>query len=153
MATAKHTPDSAKVSIRLARLQDAPAFARLARQLGYPSSPDQIRKRMTAVRRDHDHLVLAADFGGHVLGWAHAYVRRSIGSDVCVELAGLVVDEAHRGRGVGSLLMDGVEAWAQCKRVGEVCLRSNIIRNRAHKFYEARGYAKVKSQHAFRKTL
>ena len=49
MAATPLPPDLAALTLRPARLTDAPAFANLATQLGYPSSPRQVEERMTAV--------------------------------------------------------------------------------------------------------
>jgi hypothetical protein len=67
-------PDLAAVTLRPASVTDALAFAALATQLGYPSSPREVEERLTTVLEDSNHLSLAAMSGGHVVGWAHAYV-------------------------------------------------------------------------------
>ena len=153
MTTAPDPASSANVKIRPARLTDATAFASLATQLGYNSSPSQVEKRLTAVLHDSKHLILAADAAGEVVGWAHAYLCCLVETDMYVELGGLVVDESHRGRGVGAKLLAEVEKWARQNGARAVSLRSNTIRSKAHKFYAARGYAQIKTQHAFRKSI
>ena len=102
---------------------------------------------------DPKHLILAAVSEGCVVGWAHAYVCCLVESDPFVELGGLVVDESHRGKGVGGKLLAKVEEWARQKGCRTVSVRSNVIRHEAHKFYAARGYDQIKTQHAFRKRL
>lgn len=87
------------------------------------------------------------------MGWAHAYVCNFVESEAFAELGGLVVDESHRGQGVGGKLLERVEDWARQKGCSAVSARSNIIRHEAHKFYAARGYDQTKSQHVFRKRL
>ena len=141
------------ITIRPARLTDAPAFAGLATQLGYSSSPSQVEERLTAVLHDPKHLILAADTGGEVVGWAHAYACSLVESDMHVELGGLVVDESCRGRGIGAKLLEEVERWARQEGARTVSLRSNTIRHQAHKFYASRGYTQIKTQHAFRKPI
>lgn len=145
--------ESLEISIRRADLADASAFARLATQLGYASTENEVEKRLTVVLDDSKHLVLAAVSAGRVVGWAHAYVCCLVESDTFAELGGLVVDESFRGRGVGGRLLGGVESWARQKGCGVVSVRSNIIRQQAHKFYEAHGYQRIKTQHSFRKPL
>ena len=146
-------PDIATLALRPAMLADAQAFARLATQLGYPSSPSQVEERMASVLDDPKHLILAAALGGRVVGWAHAYVCCLVESDTFAELGGLVVDESHRCKGVGGKLLEMVEDWARQKGCGAVSVRSNVIRHQAHKFYAARGYNQIKTQHIFRKAL
>jgi GNAT superfamily N-acetyltransferase len=141
------------VTFRLARLADAPAFANLATQLGYPSAPRQVEERLSTVVDDPKHLILAAVAGGRVVGWAHAYVCCLVESDTFAELGGLVVDESCRGQGVGGKLLEKVEDWARQKGCSAVSARSNVIRLQAHRFYLARGYDQIKTQHSFRKRL
>jgi GNAT superfamily N-acetyltransferase len=74
-------------------------------------------------------------------------------SETFAELGGLVVDESHRGKGVGAILLEKVEDWARQKGCAAISVRSNIIRHEAHKFYLAQGYNHIKTQHAFRKSL
>jgi GNAT superfamily N-acetyltransferase len=74
-------------------------------------------------------------------------------SDLYAEIGGLVVDENQRGMGIGKALMAQAEDWVGDHGIHEVRLRSNIIREAAHQFYEAMGYENIKSQFTFRKTL
>ena len=69
------------------------------------------------------------------------------------EIVGLVVDAAHRGRGVGRRLVAEVEAWAAARGLEVVTVRSNVARTESHPFYERLGYARTKTQHAYRKRL
>ena len=145
--------DLPEVTLRKAQLADAPALARLATQLGYPSSPRQVDERLANVLEDPRHLIVAAVVEGRVVGWAHAYVCCLVETDIFAELGGLVVDESCRGKGVGGKLLANVEKWARTQGCSAVSLRSNVIRTEAHKFYVARGYAQIKTQHSFRKRL
>ena len=151
MIATPHPPDFAALTLRPARLTDAPALANLATQLGYPSSPSRVEERMTTVLDDPKHLILAAVSRGRVVGWAHAYVCCLVESDTYVELGGLVVDESHRGKGLGGKLLEKVEDWARQKGCGTISVRSNVIRHEAYKSCAARGYNQMKTQHAFRK--
>ncbi len=145
--------DIADVSIRPAGFSDAAAFAGLATQLGYSSTPAEVGKRLAEVLDDPKHLVLAAISAGRVVGWAHSYVCCLVESDVFAELGGLVVGESDRGRGIGGKLLAAVEEWARQKGCGVVSVRSNVIRQQAHRFYQSHGYQRIKTQHSFRKPL
>jgi GNAT superfamily N-acetyltransferase len=63
------------------------------------------------------------------------------------------VDEKYRGSGAGRALVEHVEAWARERGALEVSLRTNIVRDGAHKFYQHLGYEVQKTQHKFRKPL
>ena len=108
---------------------------------------------MTTVLDDPKHLVLAAVSGSSVVGWVHAYVCNLLESDTYAEVGGFVVDESFRGQGVGGKLMKAVEDWARQEGCHAVSVRSSVIRHEAHKFYAARGFELIKTQHVFRKRL
>ncbi|HKW50770.1 MAG TPA: GNAT family N-acetyltransferase [Candidatus Eisenbacteria bacterium] len=136
------------------RIEDTAAVARLATQLGYPSTAAQIERRLHALEESPDARVLVAEApDGAVLGWIHVFGRRMLESDPDAEIGGLVVDEAARGRGVGSALVASAEAWARERGYDIVSVRSNVIRAEAHEFYKSRGYQVLKSQYKLRKAL
>jgi GNAT superfamily N-acetyltransferase len=141
------------ISLRVANLADAAAFARLATQLGYASSTAQIEARMTAILPDPQHLILAAVSMDRIVGWAHASMCHLVESDLFVEIRGIVVDETHRRQGVGRALLRGLEGWAHRMGARTLSVRANILRGEAHKFYGAQGYEQIKTQNAFRKRL
>jgi len=133
---------------------DASAVARLATQLGYPSSADQIGSRWETVRSYPDAAALVAtDSHGAVLGWIHVFGTRMLESDPVAEIGGLVVDESARGRGIGATLVAAAESWAKERGFPASTVRSNVIREEAHAFYRKLGYEPQKSQVKFRKTL
>ncbi len=136
------------------RIEDAGAAARLATQLGYPSTAEQIERRFRALERSEDARVfIAEDPGGSPVGWVHVFGRRLLESDPDAEVGGLVVDETARGRGIGKALMASAEAWARERGYGIVSIRSNVIRTEAHEFYKGLGYEVLKSQYKLRKRL
>jgi GNAT superfamily N-acetyltransferase len=141
------------VRLRRARLADAPRIAALAAQLGYPSPASEVRKRLERIRRDDNHFVSVAEIGGKVVGWVHAFVKYSIDAGPRAEIGGLVVDASRRRAGLGKLLMGEAEEWARSRELEGVYLRSNVLREPAHAFYEAIGFRKFKSQHCFLKLL
>ncbi len=55
--------------------------------------------------------------------------------------------------GAGAKLLQAAEEWARKRGCKGMNVRSNVIRERAHKFYEANGYEHYKTQKAFRKPL
>ena len=46
-----------------------------------------------------------------------------------------------------------VEEWAAERGLGQLSVRSNIVRAESHPFYERLGFVKLKTQHAYRKQL
>jgi GNAT superfamily N-acetyltransferase len=146
-------PSSPAPTIRPASPADVDRLAALAGQLGYPSTPVQIEKRLRAIADDSGHAVFVAEQNGAVAGYLDVFVLRTVESEPRAEVAGLVVDENVRSLGVGRRLMEHAEEWARAQGCNLVSLRSNVIRARAHAFYERLGYTLVKTQKAFRKQL
>ncbi|MGA8073048.1 MAG: GNAT family N-acetyltransferase [Candidatus Acidiferrales bacterium] len=148
------TARTARIRVRRAISSDISQLAQLAGQLGYPSSEDEIRARLAGIEAAPEHALFVAETAdGKLAGFLNVYVMRTIDSDARTEIAALVVDDAHRSLGVGKVLIEQAEAWARengCRAIG---LRSNVIRERAHRFYERLGYEHYKTQKAFRKTL
>jgi GNAT superfamily N-acetyltransferase len=139
--------------VRTATPEDAGSIAEFAGQLGYPSTVDEVSRRLAEINDSDEHAVLVADEGALLLGWIHLFVSRSLVADTRVDIVGLVVAESHRGQGIGRLLMKDAERWARRKGCGSIRLHSNVARSGAHAFYEKLGYQMIKLQKAFRKDL
>jgi len=143
-----------KFLIRPATLADAQQLASLAGQLGYASTPEQVASRFREIAGEREHLLLVAeDSAGALAGYIEISPFRTIGADPRIEIVSLVVDESCRSQGVGRLLMEHAEEWGRANGFAEAGLRSNVIRERAHTFYEKLGYRVNKTQKSFRKKL
>jgi GNAT superfamily N-acetyltransferase len=141
-------------AIRAATHADAAALALLSGQLGYPADAAAIARRLDGIAAHHAGEVLVAEADGGVLvGWAEASLQRHLVHDARGELAGLVVAEDARSLGVGTALLRAVEAWARERGLGELIVRSNVVRERAHRFYLREGYAEKKRQAVFCRRL
>lgn len=152
MTTERRVPGSFR--IRRMTEEDADAVNELVAQLGYP---DDVGKTETAIRAvlgsEVGDAFVAEDGDGRVIGWAHVFMVPYIESGPNAELGGLVVDEKYRGAGAGRALVDHVLAWARERGAVELTLRSNIVRDGAHKFYQHLGFDVQKTQHKFRKRI
>ncbi|MGC4001179.1 MAG: GNAT family N-acetyltransferase [Anaeromyxobacter sp.] len=137
------------MDVRVMRSDDLARVQALAAQLGYPVAQAALEERFAELSGRAEHLLLVALERGVVVGWLHAFTTAPIYLAAFAEVAGLVVDEAHRGRGAGAALMHEAERWAARWQLGEVRLRSAVHREQAHRFYERLGYARVKTQHTF----
>lgn len=140
--------------IRRATLADARQLAPLAGQLGYPSTAEEVAVRLQGILRDDDHVILVAERPPlAIAAYIEIFPFCTIGSHPRMEIASLVVHQDCRSRGVGRVLIEYAEQWARSHGYQEMGLRSNIIRERAHRFYENLGYRVNKTQKSFRKTL
>ena len=142
------------VSIRIAAAGDDAALADLSTQLGYPTDAAAMAERLARVRDGGEgEIFVAADANAGVVGWAHVVPRLHLEEGAFAELAGLIVDAGARGRGVGAALLRAAEAWACARGYPLLRVRSNVIRERAHRFYLREGYAERKRQVVFEKAL
>ena len=139
---------SRAAEIREADRRDAPALTELTDELGYASGQSQLRARLERLLAHPDaHAVFVAeDVAGSVVGWLHCCVAWSLESDPYVEIRGLVVGVEHRGAGIGRRLVQRAEQWARRRDIGQLRVRSNVVRERAHHFYERLGFSRIKSQ-------
>jgi len=138
-------------TIRCARTVDGSQIAGLSGQLGYPSTMSDVKRRIVEIDGDDNCELLVAESDGSVVAWLLVHVYRLVTSDCLAQVAGLVVDRAHRNQGIGALLMDKAEEWARGKNCRGVMLRSRSARKEAHKFYKRLGYSAIKTQDVFLK--
>jgi ribosomal protein S18 acetylase RimI-like enzyme len=150
----KTAPTTVEVPIREAATQDAPQLAELTTQLGYPVKADAMRARLERlVGRSDDVVLVAVDGHDAPIGWIHVAMLALLEHSDYASINGLVVDEAHRSRGIGQALVAAAEAWARDRGAAQLTVRSRSTRQRAHRFYERLGYAQVKLSHVFAKPL
>jgi GNAT superfamily N-acetyltransferase len=138
--------------IRAATTDDAIPLAVLSGQLGYPADAATVLRRLDGVVAHHAGVVLVAvDPQGRLGGFAHIEPRRLLIAEPFAELAALVVSETARGQRVGSTLLAAAEAWAREQGFASMRVRSNVLRERAHRFYLREGYLEKKRQAVFLK--
>jgi GNAT superfamily N-acetyltransferase len=65
------------VNVRPATADDANALARLAGQLGYPTTAHEARDRLEALLDQHDHAVFVAEAEGRATGVGRALVAQA----------------------------------------------------------------------------
>ena len=125
------------LSIRAAEGHDAAGLARLLGQLGYPVDIASVARRMERLR---DDLLVVAELEGAVVGFAQLHVSPAIEYDGDAgKLAALVVDEGHRGAGIGRRLVEVVEAEARARGCVLLFVTTAERRTDAHAFYERVG--------------
>ena len=143
-----------KIFFRKADTGDEEALAILCGELGYPSTAKEIIKRLNHFLDREEHFVLLATNDIDMpVGWIHAFISHRVESDAFAEIGGMVVSEEHRNMRIGKQLLEKAEQWAKSQKVSVIRVRSNIIRERAHDFYELSGYKRSKTSHVFLKTL
>lgn len=141
------------VIVRDATDADVDAITSLAIELGYPNTREEIAPRLAALRASSSDAVFVAEVGGAVVGWIHVGFALALSSAPCGEIHGLVVTDAQRSRNIGSVLVEAAEAWVRERGLHRIRVRSNVTRERTHRFYQQRGYQVKKSQKVFDKNL
>lgn len=141
------------LSVRSAGLGDAERLAELAGQLGYPCAAGDVEGRMRSYLGSDDRVILVAEAAGRVVGWLSLAVTRHFYVSPFVEVSGFVVDEDYRGSGIGGRLMGEAEAWTRGRGLSVLRLKTNVVRTRAHRFYERLGFVRSKQQFVYGKRL
>lgn len=142
------------IHVRRANAEDALALAGLSAELGYPAHEDEFAVRLSRLIARTDHAVLVAERSpGGIVGWIHIVDQDVLEYGRLGEILGLVVSVNTRRLGVGRRLVLAAEQWTASRGLNLISVRSNIVRVESHPFYEQLGYARVKTQHAYRKAL
>ena len=138
-----------KIIIREMTADDAKAVNILSKQLGYPLSIEQTLQNIHAILESKDHTAFVAEYENKIVGWIGASQAIMIEVMPHCEINGLVIDQDHRGMGIGKLLVDKVKQWAREKNNSKIGLHCNVKRTEAHLFYEHLGFAEIKQQKNF----
>jgi len=143
-----------KPLIRLAHAQDAERVVLLCGQLGYAVSVSAVQERLKLLATDPDHVLYVADLpNAPVVAWIQVCIVTTLVVGRQAEIYGLIVQEEYRGHGIGQLLIQSGEKWVQKQGCNTIVVRSNLIRDAAHRFYKKVGYQQFKTQAVFRKVL
>jgi ribosomal protein S18 acetylase RimI-like enzyme len=131
------------IAVRRATPSDAGALVPLLGELGYPAEPAAVAARLEALLGSpRDAVLVAEDRGGAVLGVLALHWGTMLHQPAPVARIGsLVVAEAARGRGVGSLLVREAAALARAEGCAVLELTTGKQRDAAHAFYAAQGFA------------
>ena len=115
------------------------AFARLIPQLSSSSPPPTAAELVEMATADADHLLVAVDADGTILGSMTLVVFR-IPTGVRAWIEDVVVDEAARGRGVGEALNRTALDLAYGLGSKTVDLTSRPSREAANRLYRKLGF-------------
>ena len=131
----------ARPEIRAARLADADGVYALLEQLEPAYSPDRVAfdTNFPLLLDDTSTTVLlvAEDAAGSVIGYALTTITPLLHANgSSAQLQELVVDDAHRGEGVGTAIVEEVERFCRERSVRQITVASR----RSADFYERIGY-------------
>lgn len=141
--------ESGDLNLRDASLDDAGALARLMGELGYPTSPAEMRQRLETILPQANFRTFVATMAGEVCGMIGTVVSPSYEhNDRTGRIVALVVSEKARRRGVARRLIGWAEKDFAGRAVTRISLTTRLSRSEAHKFYEQMGYAKTGYRYA-----
>ena len=110
-------------------------------ELGYPSSADELRPRLSRLLNDEASFVYVAATDDSVIGFATGYVIPLIHRDAPIgRLTAMAVSAGARGSGAGRALVDSVTAEAKARGCHRLEVTSGAHRTDAHGFYERLGF-------------
>jgi GNAT superfamily N-acetyltransferase len=142
-------PPQSAARVRPVADADIPAVAGLMGELGYPTTPDQLRARLDRVAGDDGYAAYVAEVDGRVAGflglqsgWTYEHERPY------ARIISLVVDSTVRRRGVGARLVEFAEEWARERGACALMLNTNVRRTEAHLFYESVGFSRTGYRYA-----
>src|SRR5215510_8310451 len=128
------------LTIRDARAFDAEDIAHLLGQLGYPTSLEAVTPRLERLAVVGDRVFVAEEDGA-VVGLAHLQVSPTLERErPAAKIGALIVDESHRGLGVGRALVQALEDEARLRGCGVLFLTTASQRDDAHSFYQRVGF-------------
>ena len=127
------------LTIRDARAADGAAIAALLGQLGYETEAAAVAPRLERLVIVGDRVVVAV-LEDDVVGLAHLHASPTIEHErPAAKISALVVDESHRGEGIGRALVEAMEAEARARRCVLLFLTTAARRKDAHSFYRRVG--------------
>ena len=139
------------LTIRDARGDDGAAIASLLGQLGYETEAAAVAPRLERLVIVGDRVVVAV-LDNEVVGLAQLHASPTIEHErPAAKISALVVDESHRGQGIGRALVEAMEAEARTRRCVLLFLTTAARREDAQAFYRRVGLEETGTR--FTKTL
>jgi GNAT superfamily N-acetyltransferase len=116
-----------------------------------PLTPMYIGATLRRVLEVPGTVLFVCEEDGALVGYACLVEVIFLGLDPYVEVQSILVDGAHRGLGVGRMLMERAESWAAGRGFPKVALSSRVHLEGAHRFYRSLGYEVYKQAYFFSK--
>ena len=107
MHATDNDPTMATLCIRDAVADDVAALADLATQLGYPSQPEEMFRRLAALQSARSAVLVVLE-REKIVGLVQVSLESTMLVEARARIDGLVVDQQHRGEGVAGYFSLGV---------------------------------------------
>lgn len=136
--------------IRKVKLRDAAAIQLLnAECLGYDFDREATEAQLNRLLENDQHLILVAEEGGNVIGYAHAASYDCLYFPSLLNLLALAVAQDFQGQGHGRELMQALREEAKAAGYTGIRINSGISRSAAHDFYRSLGCSEKADQKRF----
>ncbi|WP_254608530.1 GNAT family N-acetyltransferase [Burkholderia lata] len=135
--------NTARPETREALRSDCTAIASLMHQLGYDATPALIHEKLQSLADQPHDRVCVATLDGEVVGSISLHILPLFhAAGNLGRITSVVVDERHRGCGIGAALMAAAERWFEAGRCVKLEVTSGDRRPDAHRFYAHHGFAR-----------
>ncbi len=132
------------VTIRDARLTDAPELAALICELGYETTSSEMSQRLKSMLSDPRCGTIVAGIDNKLCGMIGILTHVSHEhNDLSGKIIALVVSKKQRRSGIGRALIAAAERDFAKRGVTRVTVTTRFEREAAHQFYEALGYSRT----------
>lgn len=136
--------------IRKVQLRDATSIQRInAESLGYDFDREATEAQLKRLLENDQHLILVAEEGGQVIGYAHAASYDCLYFPSLLNLLALTVAQDFQGQGHGRALMQALREEAKAAGYTGIRINSGISRTFAHEFYRSLGCSEKADQKRF----
>ncbi|WP_144034125.1 hypothetical protein SPSIL_011460 [Sporomusa silvacetica DSM 10669] len=141
-----------KIILRECKPQDYMDITLLNKnEMGYEYLAEDTKKRLGQLLNDSNHKIFVAIINDKVVGYIHANNHDLLYAPHLKNIMGIAVSFDFKRNGIGKMLLNEVEKWAQNTGASGVRLVSGATRIGAHAFYTNCGYTGNKEQKNFKK--
>jgi Predicted acetyltransferase len=143
-----------EISIRNLEKEDYKAIHDLiSNELGYTNTNiEDTFKRLDSIRNREDYKTFVAVYNKIIIGFIGLYKGIAFNIDgEYLQIIALAVKNDYQEKGIGTQLIEKAEKYAQDNKILSIGLNSGLHREKAHVFYEHRGY--IKKSYSFQKAL
>jgi ribosomal protein S18 acetylase RimI-like enzyme len=132
------------LTIRDAKLTDAPELAALMREFGYETTSAEMSQRLKSILSDPRCGTIGAEIDNKLCGMIRILTHVSHEhTDLSGKIITLVVSTKQRRSGIGRALITAADKDFAKKSATRITVTTRFEREAAHQFYEALGYSRT----------
>lgn len=145
--------EKGEATIRPVKSSDAEDVCRICcEDLGYQCEKNLVKERINRLALSRE-AVFVAEVDDKVVGYVHVERYTTLYYEEMANILGLAVSSKCRKLGLGRLLIEEAEKWANENEISLMRLNSGSARVDAHGFYQHLGYKSDKLQLRFIKRI